>query len=146
MKTREFIAALGEIEKHGNLDPMVQLFAADAQIWNPELPKPLLGQEGARQFWREYRATFASVHSEFRAIIEGQDACALEWLSTGTLEANGQSFEYQGVSVVAWADDRITRFAAYFDPRALATGPLRPITARQAATRAGGSSGASAAS
>ena|SRR5579884_462482 len=132
MDTKKFIDALRDIEERANVEPMAQLFADDARIWNPELQQPLVGRDGARRFWRDYRDTFATVRSEFRSIIEGQGKSALEWETTGTLEANREPFRYRGASIIDWSGDQITRFAAYFDPRALAVAPLRPLEVRRA--------------
>lgn len=132
MNTSRFLDALREVEEHGNVEPMVQIFTDDARIWNPELQQPLIGRDGARRFWRDYRDTFAAVRSEFRSIIEGQEKSALEWETTGTLEANREPFSYRGASIIDWSGDRITRFAAYFDPRALAVAQLRPLEVRRA--------------
>lgn len=131
MKTKQFVDALRQIEDQGQLDPMVALFTDDAELWNPELPRPLKGKEGARQFWREYKATFSAVHSEFCSIIEEKNKAALEWESTGTLEVQNQPICYRGVSIVDWSDDQITRFAAYFDPRMLFEVKPLPAEVRQ---------------
>lgn len=132
LNTRRFLDALREIEEHANVDSMVQMFADDAQIWNPELDQPLAGPDGARRFWSDYRDTFAKVHSDFRSIIEGEGKTALEWDSRGTLAAGGEPFRYRGVSIIDWSDDQIVRFAAYFDPRALSVAQLRPAEVRRA--------------
>jgi ketosteroid isomerase-like protein len=132
VNTQRFLDALREVEEHGNVEPMTQLFAEDARIWNPELQQPMVGREGARRFWREYKDTFATVHSEFRSVIEGKNKTALEWTSSGTLEANRQPFQYRGVSIIEWSNGQIVRFAAYFDPRALAVAQLQPIEVRRA--------------
>ncbi len=132
MDTRKFIDALRKVEEQANVEPMVQLFADDARIWNPELQQPLIGHDGARRFWRNYRDTFATVHSEFHSIIEGKGKSALEWETTGTLEANREPVHYRGLSIIDWSDDRIVRFAAYFDPRALAVAQIRPLGVRRA--------------
>lgn len=132
MNTQGFLEALRQVEDQGNGESMVALFAEDAQIWNPEFSLPSVGRDGARQFWREYRDTFASVHSTFRSIVESDAKTALEWDTSGTLEANGQPFRYRGASVIDWSGDQIKRFAAYFDPRALAAASLEPVPVRRA--------------
>lgn len=115
-KASEFIEALRRIEEDGDVEPMVQLFTPDAELSNPTVPRPLRGQVGARDFWRSYRGIFGEVRSEFRRIVESDEASILEWTSRGTF-AYGGEFSYDGVSVIEHPGGAITRFRAYFDPR-----------------------------
>ncbi|HLG50779.1 MAG TPA: nuclear transport factor 2 family protein [Chloroflexota bacterium] len=119
MDIQQFIAALREIEERADVEPMVGLFAPDARLWSPEREEPLVGSEGARQFWQSYRDTFGTIESSFRTIITAKDDAALEWESTGTLRANNQRIYYRGVTILDWAGDQIKRLAVYFDPRRL---------------------------
>ncbi|AUX48467.1 epoxide hydrolase [Sorangium cellulosum] len=117
-KASEFIEALHRIEEGGDVEPMTRLFAPDAELSNPTITRPLIGPEGAREFWRAYRSTFVDVKSEFRCIVESDKASTLEWTSRGTL-AQGTPFSYHGVSVIEHPAGAITGFRAYFDPRSL---------------------------
>ncbi|WP_437812189.1 nuclear transport factor 2 family protein [Sorangium sp. So ce1078] len=117
-KASEFIEALCRIEESGDVEPMARLFAPDAELRNPTIARPLRGQDGARDFWRSYRKTFGEVRSEFRCIASSDRASLLEWKSHGTL-SSGAVFSYDGVSVIEHPAGLITRFRAYFDPRAL---------------------------
>ena len=120
---QQFIDALRQIEDQGDLDPMVQLFSDSATLWNPELANPLQGKNGAREFWRRYKSTFATVKSTFRETIETKDVATLEWESRGTIAGVNQPFSYRGVTVLEWEGDKICRLAAYFSPLALTVNP-----------------------
>jgi hypothetical protein len=134
--SQRFIDALQALESGGDedgetLDGIAALFADGAQLSNPRTPAPLDGRDGARRFWQEYRAAFGEIRSEFRSVTEtatGSDRRAvLEWESAGTLRPSDQPIRYQGVSVVEWTGEAISRFAAYFDPSSLtATAPATP--------------------
>ncbi len=117
-KANEFIEALRRIEERGDVEPMARLFAPNAELSNPAMSRPLHGQDGARDFWRSYRHTFGEVQSEFRCVVGSDRASVLEWKSRGTL-SSGAVFSYDGVSVIEHPAGLITRFKAYFDPRAL---------------------------
>jgi ketosteroid isomerase-like protein len=126
-----FIAALDRLEREGDVDGIARLFAPDAELWNPRLSTPARGADGARRFWQEYRAAFATIHSQFRSVIETPTQAALEWESSGEMRVDGHPFRYRGVSVLEWSDDVIRRFAAYFDPAPLtATHPATSPAAR----------------
>lgn len=127
MNSQQFITALRKLEDENDVEPLVSLYADDAVLCNPELERPMHGRDGARRFWRGYRDTFRDIHSEFRVVVDGQSSAALEWVSGGTLAAGDQPIEYPGVSVLEWRDDRITRFAAYFDPQALRVEHPHPV-------------------
>jgi hypothetical protein len=126
--SQRFIDALRALEAGGAadgeaLDGIAALFSSDARLSNPRTPAPLRGRDGARRFWQEYRAAFGEVRSEFRSVTEsaaGSDRRAvLEWESAGTLQPEDRPIRYQGVSVVEWTGEAISRFAAYFDPSPL---------------------------
>ncbi|WP_437483670.1 nuclear transport factor 2 family protein [Sorangium sp. So ce1014] len=117
-KANEFIEALRRIEERGDVEPMARLFAPNAELSNVTITRPLRGPDGARDFWRGYRHTFGEVQSDFRCVVESDKSSVLEWKSHGTL-ANGVVFSYEGVSVIEHPAGAITRFKAYFDPRAL---------------------------
>lgn len=114
-----FIRALHRLETDGDLEEIVSLFAPDAELRNPVIPRPLRGEEGVREFWDTYRRTFREVHSDFRKVAESDDTAILEWTSQG-VTAQGREFRYDGVSVVEFADGRVRSFRAYFDPGGLA--------------------------
>ncbi len=117
-KASEFIEALRRIEESGDVEPMARLFASHAELSNIAMARPLRGPDGARDFWRSYRHTFGEVRSEFRCIVESNEASILEWTSRGKL-SHGAGFSYDGVSVIEHPAGEITRFRAYFDPKSL---------------------------
>ena len=113
-----FIAALGQLEAERDVDALVALYADDAETGNVNAPEGFSGPDGARTFWTEYRGTFGEMRSEFRNTIEADGRVALEWTTTGT-SVDGEPVEYSGVSIIEVQGDKIARFRAYFDPRAL---------------------------
>jgi ketosteroid isomerase-like protein len=115
---RRFIDALHRLEEQHDLDGMAALFADDAETSNPTDDTPHRGVEGARRFWDAYRRSFTEIHSEFRNVATDGDVAILEWRSRGHA-AEGAPVDYDGVSVVEFADGRVRRFRAYFDPSAL---------------------------
>lgn len=114
-RAQRFVDALAKLEESGDLEPLVSLFGEDAQVSNVATRRVFSGRDGARQFWREYKAMLARVRSTFRNMIEAADRVALEWETQGTAH-NGAAVSYEGVSIIEWDGDRIRRFYAYFDP------------------------------
>ena len=117
-KAQRFIDALYTLENDGDVEGIAALYTAEAEVSNPMDAEPHRGQEGAREFWSKYRQSFERVHSEFRNVVESDDAALLEWRSDGRTAA-GEDFSYDGVSVLEFTEDRISRFRAYFDPHTL---------------------------
>lgn len=117
-RAQRFVQALTQLEESGELEPLLALFAEDAQVSNVVALRTFHGRDGARQFWTEYKRTLQGVRSTFRNLIEAGDRVALEWESRGTAH-NGAAIDYEGVSILEWDGDHISRFYAYFDPRAL---------------------------
>jgi ketosteroid isomerase-like protein len=113
-----FIDALHTLESDGTADALATLYADDAVSGNTATTRTYDGPEGAREFWSGYRKAFGEIRSEFRTVVSGDDAAALEWVSTGTL-SEGDSITYEGVTLLHFEGDRITRSTAYFDPRAI---------------------------
>ena len=114
----EFIAALRQCEDAGSADALAALYADDARTSNPTDRQPHEGADGARRFWEAYRKSFASIHSRFHTILEGEDKAMLEWTSDCETAA-GVKTSYDGVSVFETRGGKITRFTAYFDPAEL---------------------------
>jgi ketosteroid isomerase-like protein len=113
-----FIDALQQLERDGDVEALVALYAADGVAGNVLRVDAFSGVDGAREFWSAYRSQFGEIASTFANVIEADDAVALEWSSTGTI--NGRTVEYRGVTVVESAGGEIRRTCAYFDPSALA--------------------------
>ena len=113
--TENFVSALKELERDGNVEVMVPLFAVECEIGNAALKDTLKGTDGMREFWTNYRGTFAELESTFRNRIVSNGTSALEWETTGR-SADGEEIRYKGVSVFEHDGEKITRFFAYFDP------------------------------
>lgn len=123
MTADDFITALRALERDRDVEPLAALYADDAACGNTATNRTFTGPDGAREFWTAYRETFDTIESEFRIQLDSDDAVALEWVSTGTLQG-GEEVRYEGVTMVALDGDRIARTTAYFDPRAI-LGTLR---------------------
>jgi ketosteroid isomerase-like protein len=122
VSAEQFIAALRAVEERGDVSAMAPLYAADAEVSNVTMTEPARGPDGAEQFWTKYRESFTRVHSEFRNVVQTDQAVLLEWTSEVTTAA-GVDTRYDGVSVVELDGEKIRRFRAYFDPAALAAHP-----------------------
>ena len=116
--TRQFIDALQVLERDRDPTGITNLFTENSEVGNIVSSRDFIGLEGAREFWETYRDTFGEVASTFRTVIVSDGRAALEWTTTGTTAA-GAPISYEGVSILEIADGKITRFRAYFDPRAL---------------------------
>ncbi len=114
-RAQRFVDALTKLEESGDLETLLALFAEDAQVSNVASTRVFTGVEGARHFWTEYKGMLSRVKSTFRNMIESGDRVALEWETQGTAH-NGAAVNYEGVSIIEWDGDRISRFYAYFDP------------------------------
>ena len=113
-----FIDALRTLESDGDPEPLVELFADDAELGNVQADRAFHGRDGAREFWTQDRALFGEIASEFRATVAGDGRAALEWTRTGTTRT-GDDVSYEGVSLLEFDGDAIARFRAFYDPRAL---------------------------
>ena len=114
----KFIDALAKLEADENVDEIVSLFADDCEVGNVATHENMNGQDGARQFWTNYRKTFGEIKSTFKNKISSDNTAALEWTSVGT-SANGSKIDYEGVSILETNGDKIQRFFAYFNPAKL---------------------------
>ncbi|HEX7317248.1 MAG TPA: nuclear transport factor 2 family protein [Pyrinomonadaceae bacterium] len=116
---KRFVEALGRLEAERELETIVGLFAADAEVGNVVSPEKFRGPEGAREFWgAKYRDTFGEVRSTFRNVFATGERAVLEWTTEGTAKG-GAIVKYDGVSILETDGERITRFRAYFDAGAL---------------------------
>lgn len=109
-----FMDALHETERSGDVEPLVALFADDAEATSLARSEPLSGREGVRQFWEEYLDAFAEIESEFLNVFEADDGAVLEWVSRGRLP-DGHPVSYRGVSVLEADGRQIVRFRTYYD-------------------------------
>ncbi len=112
---KNFIDALNKLESDRDLETICSLFSEKCEIGNVVTDDKNIG---VREFWNSYRETFDEVHSTFRNEIITDGVTALEWTTRGT-NSDGHEFKYDGVSILEFASDRITRFHAYFNPNKL---------------------------
>jgi len=115
---QRFIDALQRLESDGDPSDLAKLYGDDATCGNTATKTTYEGPDGARDFWSGYRDSFSEIRSEFRDVVSNDEAAALEWVTTAKLHG-GDPVEYEGVTVLEFAGDAITRSTAYFDPRAL---------------------------
>lgn len=113
-----FLAALAQVERAGEIEPMVALFAEECEVGNVTMHENEHGVAGARKFWESYHATLGEAESTFRNHIYGDHRVALEWETAGQNQHN-KPIRYEGVSILETDGDKITRFYAYFDPHKL---------------------------
>lgn len=113
----QFMQTLQQTEDTQNVEPLVALFAEDAELTNLAMSEPLRGQEGARKFWQKYLSVFDRIHSHFTHVTEGSDTAVLEWVSDGKL-SSGEPIKYPGVSIVEVDRGKVQRFRTYYDSAA----------------------------
>lgn len=121
---QKFIDALHTLEQGSpdDVDQLVALYSDDARLVNAALKlagDERRGQDGVREFWREYRRTFGEAYSDFFRITTNEDSAGLFWTTKGTGN-DGQPLEYDGVSLLVFnADGKINLFRGYYDTREL---------------------------
>lgn len=115
----QFIEALEVLEQQSDVEPMCALYTDGASVQNPLAP-PRSGTDGAREFWQEYRKSFAEIRSTFSEVVMADGMAVLEWTSEGRTAA-GASVSYDGVSLLRFEGDAIARFRTYFDSQPLKT-------------------------
>jgi ketosteroid isomerase-like protein len=115
---KKFVEALGKLEAERDLETISSLFGDDSEIGNVVTADNKNGIGGARRFWQHYRDNFDRIKSTFRNQIITGNTAALEWQSEGT-SSDGNEFSYEGVSILEFDGDKISRFHAYFDPNKL---------------------------
>ena len=113
--TTRFIDALGTLESSNDPSQIVSLFAEGAELSSPEVSGRTTSEP--QQFWEAYRAQFGDVRSEFGTVDDSGRTAVLEWTSQGTL-ATGRPIKYAGVSLLTVDDDKVSRFATYYDTAA----------------------------
>lgn len=123
---RRFIAALRMVEQRRDLESMVELFTDESELSKLDGQGTRRGQDGAREFWGEYRESFDEIKSTIVRATEGENAVALEWHAEGTLPG-GRDFSYTGVSVVDIDGERVTGFRTYYDSAAFVAEPAAGV-------------------
>lgn len=110
-----FADALRRTEETRDPEPLVRLFADDAELHNLAFGEA--GRDGARSFWQTYLDQFDDIRSEFSHLIEQDGQSALVWTSKGALKG-GRPITYRGVSIVEHDGDRVHRFETVYDSAA----------------------------
>jgi ketosteroid isomerase-like protein len=114
----KFVEALWKLEQDREVEALVEIHTEDCSVGNVAISKTFSGHDGLREFWTDYRKTFDEMKSEFRNVFaDGSGHAALEWTTQGT--EDGGTVSYDGVSILEIEGDKVTRFMAYFDSRAL---------------------------
>ena len=113
----KFVEALWKLEEDRDVEALVEIHAEGCSVGNVAVSKTFSGHEGLREFWTDYRKTFDEMKSEFRNVFATGEGAALEWTTQGT--SNGDAVSYDGVSILEIEGDKVARFMAYFDSRAL---------------------------
>jgi hypothetical protein len=112
-----FVEALRKLEEERDVEALVEIHTKNCEVGNVSVSETFRGHEGLREFWTSYRSTFGEMRSEFRNVFATEEGVALEWTTEGT--SNGDTFTYEGVSILEIEGGKVRRFMAYFDPRAL---------------------------
>jgi hypothetical protein len=112
-----FVEALRKLEENRDVEALVEIHSEDCEVGNVAVSETFRGHDGLREFWTTYRSTFGEMRSEFRNVFATEEGAALEWKTEGT--SNGDSVSYAGVSILEVEGGKVSRFMAYFDPRAL---------------------------
>jgi ketosteroid isomerase-like protein len=115
---RRFADTLVQSERTGDVEPLVALFADQADLQSLLHAKPIHGIAEIRRFWQDYRASFRDLRSRFERISDDGRIAVLEWVSDGTL-ASGERVAYRGVSLIEHDGERVERFRTYYDTAAL---------------------------
>jgi ketosteroid isomerase-like protein len=111
-----FVRALERAERERKVEPLLEVFSDEAEVWSVGKASAGRGPEAVRRFWREYLDAFERVESRFKDVIAQDGHVALEWHSDGVLPG-GKPIAYDGVSLIELEGDQVVRFRTYFDPR-----------------------------
>lgn len=118
--TDTFAGRLLEFERTRDVEPLVELFAEDAELSKLDSAAVHRGRDGARQFWTEYRDLFEDLRSEFTGDVRGDGKAVLEWVAEGSLkrttgDTGPRPVRYPGVSILEIGDGGIRRFRTVYD-------------------------------
>lgn len=118
--TETFADRLQEFERTRDVEPLVELFAEEAELSKLDAAAVHRGRDGARQFWTEYRDVFDDLRSEFTGDVRGDGKAVLEWVAEGSLrhtpgDSGPRPVRYPGVSILEVEGDSIRRFRTVYD-------------------------------
>lgn len=123
--TERFVDALHHLDTTGDAAPLSGLFAGQATLQRMAQHRVYRGQDATRRFWHEYRSAFRDVDTRFHRTAATDGLVLLEWTSRGTL-ANGEPFQYDGVSIVENDGEHVTAFRTYYDSASLLHPTVKP--------------------
>jgi ketosteroid isomerase-like protein len=109
-----FMQTLQQIEASGDVEPLVEMFAEDAESINLAMVEPLRGKDGIRRFWQKYLSVFDRIHSDFTHVTTDSKTAVMEWRSQGTL-SHGEDVHYRGVSIIEIDNGLVRGFRTYYD-------------------------------
>lgn len=112
---KQFMDTLQQIESTGDVEPLVMLFAENAELSNLAMNQPLQGRDNVRHFWKNYLSVFDNIHSHFTHVTESDGVAVLEWVSEGALSSTDEPLSYRGVSVLETKDGQVHHFRTYYD-------------------------------
>ncbi|MGA9522020.1 MAG: nuclear transport factor 2 family protein [Myxococcaceae bacterium] len=115
---QQFIDALHVLERNGDVNGLVELFAEDCSIANVAAERVFRGRAGAQYFWHEYRGFFSEVESELRDVVAEGDRIAVQWVIRG-VNLTGMPVTHDGASVMYIRGGKIKHLDAYFDAAVL---------------------------
>lgn len=112
-----FAERLLAFEQNRDVEPLVELFAEDAELSKLDQVQVHHGRDGARAFWQDYRAVFDALESRFTAHTRAEGRSVLEWVAEGTLAgpSGGRDITYPGVSILEIENGAVTKFRTYYD-------------------------------
>ena len=114
-RAQHFAQSLQELERSGDLDAFLDVFADEVHLVRPEPGGTESGRDGARRFWQAYLDQFEHISSDFGRVVDAEQIGELEWVSEGKL-ATGRDITYAGCSLLEHDDDgKVSRFATYYD-------------------------------
>ncbi|MDH3226118.1 MAG: ester cyclase [Thermoleophilia bacterium] len=112
---------IDELWKNHNLDATSELFAPDHLYWDPYLPEPARGPEGAQARAAAYLGVFSDGVVTENELYEDGDLVFLPWTFVGThdgeIEGNpptGKRITIEGLHVFRIPGDRIAETRAYW--------------------------------
>lgn len=110
-----FIAALSDLESARSIQPIIDLFADNAVLYNPIDIDGMRGSRAVRAFWQNYIDTFADVKTQFNRRVLQDGLIVLEWLSSGHLANSKLAIQYAGVTILQHDGNKIQKFNTYYD-------------------------------
>ena len=126
-RARAFAETLQTFEQDGDAAALAALFADGATVERLDARGPRTDVE---QFWREYRDQFRDVATTFTHVVDGTDACVLEWTSDAHLP-DGRPVDCRGVTILELGEDKVTGLRTYYDSAVFTRLPAEAVASTQ---------------